>query len=43
VGSLAGAGRWRMIFPDLKPRLKELWNLSTLQRSDVHTDETTPP
>jgi hypothetical protein len=32
-----------MIFPDLKPKLKELWNRPTLQRSGVHTDEATPP
>lgn len=32
-----------MIFPDLKPRLKELWRRTILERSDVHTEEVTPP
>ncbi|WP_057902613.1 hypothetical protein [Bradyrhizobium valentinum] len=43
AGLLADAGIWRMIFPDLKPKLKQLWGQQALQRSDVHTNETTPP
>jgi hypothetical protein len=42
-GLLADAGIWRMIFPDLKPRLKDLLSRKRLERSDVHTGETTPP
>lgn len=42
-GLLAGAGRWTMLFPDLKPRLKQLRASRTLQRSDVETEEATPP
>ncbi|OSJ32164.1 hypothetical protein BSZ19_20225 [Bradyrhizobium japonicum] len=42
-GLLADAGGWRMIFPDLKPRLKELRRRTDLKRSDVHTDAATPP
>jgi hypothetical protein len=41
-GLLAGAGKWRMLFPDLKPRLDELWRRSNLERSDVHTENQTP-
>ena len=43
AGLLVDAGIWRMIFPDLKPKLKQLWGQQALQRSDVHTNETTPP
>lgn len=42
-GLLAGAGRWRMLFHDLKPRLEALMEKPTLQRSDVDTGEETPP
>jgi hypothetical protein len=43
AGLLADAGIWGMIFPDLKPKLKQLRSQQALQRSDVHTKETTPP
>jgi hypothetical protein len=42
-GLLADAGTWRMIFPDLKPKLKDLLGRTKLERSDVHTGEATPP
>lgn len=42
-GLLAGAGRWTMLFPDLKPRLKILRETPGLQRSDIDDGGTTPP
>jgi hypothetical protein len=42
-GLLADAGRWIMIFPDLKPRLKILRENPMLQRSDIDNGEATPP
>ena len=42
-GLVAGAGRWAMIFPDLKPRLQVLREKAILLRSDIETGEPTPP
>jgi len=42
-GLPAGAGKWKMIFPDLKPRLNILREKPKLERSDIDTGEQTPP
>lgn len=42
-GLLADVGVWRMLFPDLKPRLEALRNNPGLQRSGLVTGEATPP